>query len=99
MITEIELSHRLIAIEARLPYLKEDLDNLYNKIDGLDHSFHLMDKKLDILIQQKNEAETRLGRFKTAGLSVFSALAIGLIGWLAHIAMVVQGAKLSLGGN
>jgi hypothetical protein len=92
--TETDYSHRLIAIETRLPYFKEDLDNLYFKIDALDKSFNGIDKKLEILVSQKNDAEKRLARFKTAGLTLCTALALALIGWLARIAMVVQTAKL-----
>jgi ferric-dicitrate binding protein FerR (iron transport regulator) len=47
--------------------------------------------------KEAEKAHKRVERWKTAGLSLLVALAVGLFGWIARIAWVVQTAKAFTG--
>lgn len=79
---------RLTAIETTVNHLREDVRDMASSLDKVE-------QHITVLVTQRDDAEKRLSRWKSAGLTVFSGLAVGLIVWLAHIAMVVQSAKFT----
>lgn len=80
-------AERLIALETTVNHLREDVRDMA-------HSLDVIEKSITVLTTQRDDAEKRLSRWKSAGLTMFSGLAVGLIMWLAHIALVVQSAKV-----
>ncbi len=82
--TDVE---RLASIETTVGHLREDVRDIARSLD-------LVEVNIVKLVTQRDEAEKTLSRWKTAGLSVCSGLALVLIAWLAHIALVVQAARV-----
>lgn len=85
---------RLILVEHKVADLQDAFQNM-----GRD--LHSLSQSVLVLATQKEDAEkaaakdhAKLERWKTAGISLLGALALGLIVWIARIAFVVQAAKV-----
>ena len=78
---------RLAAVETTINHLREDVREMAQSLDQVE-------RHITVLVTQRDDAEKRLSRLKTAALSVASGLAVAGFIWIAHIAMVVQAAKI-----
>lgn len=87
--------NRLTVLETRFDHIREDLDELSNKIDNLEDIVNKLDKKLDIIVTQREDADKRLSRWKSGAITLATSLVIALIGFLVKIAYVVQSSKLT----
>lgn len=94
-----EFSEKLAVLDDRFQRHVRDFDKLSSKIEELSDKFDAMNINIALIVDQRDKADKSLSKFKTAGLSILTSLAIGLIIWLGHIAMVVQGAHLPTVGN
>ena len=80
-------AERMVALETTVGHLREDVKDMCKSLDDIE-------RHITVLVTQRDDAQKRLSTWKTAGLTVCSALTITLIGWLAHIALVVQAAHV-----
>lgn len=79
---------RLASLETTVGHLREDVRDMAASLDKIEQN-------ITVLTTQRDGAEKRLSQWKSAGMSVCSGLALVLIAWLAHIALVVQSAKVA----
>ncbi len=84
---------RLVLLEHKVADIQDDLHALREDVGAIS-------RNLTILVTQKEDAEKaaekdhrKLERWKTAGISLLGALALGLIVWIARIAFIVQAGK------
>lgn len=89
-----EFSEKLAVLDDRFQRHVRDFDKLSNKIEDLSESVVAIEKNIVVLVEQRDAAKERLGRWKNLVISVSSALAIGLIIWLARLALIVQSSHL-----
>lgn len=89
------LEQRVLALEIKLNYAVDELEQLNTKADQLDAKIDAMNMSLTTIIAQRDHAEKSLGRWKNAAIGVMTGLFIGLVGWIAKIALVVQAARIT----
>jgi hypothetical protein len=94
-----EFSEKLAVLDDRFQRHVRDFDKLSNIIEELSEKVDAIKINVALIVDQRDTAKDRLSKWKTAGLSILTSLAIGLIIWLGHIAMVVQSAHLPAVGN
>src|ERR1700690_444489 len=89
-----DLSQRIALIETRLDHHVQDFTKWFAALAG---DVRELNKKLEalvinvaIIVDQKNEAEKRLSRWKNLGLTVCSGIAVALIGVLVKMAFIIQ---------
>ena len=85
---------RLATLETTIDHLREDMGELRDHSRDIFEKLSETNRSIAILVSQRDGAEKNLSRWKSAGLTVASGLAVALIVWLGHIAMVVQAAKV-----
>lgn len=85
---------RLVLVEHKVADIQDDLHGMREDVSAIS-------RNLLVLVTQKEDAEkaaakdhTKLERWKTAGISLLGALALGLIIWIARIALIVQAGKV-----
>ena len=87
-------SQRLAVVEITLEHQARDINDLSVEIRELSKSVNGLTTTLAVVIDDRDKARQTLSRFKTAGLSFASTLAVALIVFLCRIAWMVQGARV-----
>jgi hypothetical protein len=85
----------------RLVLLEHKVADIQDDLHGMREDVAAISRNLTIIVTQKEDAEkaqarehAKLERWKTAGISLLGALALGLVIWIARIAMIVQAGKV-----
>jgi len=86
-VLETKLEHHIVTFGQWITLLSKDVKELGRK-------FEAMNLNMAVIIDQRDKADKSLSRFKTAGLSFATALAVALIGVLVKFAFIVQTARL-----
>jgi hypothetical protein len=85
----------------RLVLLEHKVADVQDDLHGMREDVAAISRNLIVLVTQKEDAEkaaakdhAKLERWKTAGLSLTVAVCLGLIVWIARIALIVQAGKV-----
>jgi hypothetical protein len=93
-----DLSQRVVVLETNFTHHVADFSKYVGDLNvgfrELSKTVNELDKKVDLIVFQRDEADKKLSRWKNVGFAVLSAFAITLVGFLIKIALIVQGAHL-----
>ena len=93
-----DLSQRVTVIETKFEHHVNDysrwIGSISSDVKDLAKKFEVLNLNMAIVIEQRDKADKSLSRFKSAGLSFATALAVALIGVLVKFAFIVQNARL-----